>query len=177
MLCRAKGLFFLLALCLGLSASGARAQFLDPVVGYGYGSFLPYSVYTTESVPYYAMHPPVYYSGPVPRSYGYSPFPYPPSVMTPEFVEEYPGPIIKNPYIERLPAEPSSQRTATAPQRIQNPFVVADTDHGTTAQPVSYEGQADSADADAQLVAQLLTAWEQLPSEKKQQIREILLHQ
>ena len=36
------------------------------------------------NVPYFAAHPPVYYSYPVPRTYGYSPFAYPPYVMTPE---------------------------------------------------------------------------------------------
>ncbi len=37
-----------------------------------------------DNVPYFALHPPVYYSYPVPRTYGYSPFAYPPGVMTPE---------------------------------------------------------------------------------------------
>src|ERR1700742_789907 len=41
-----------------------------------------------NNVPYYALHPPVYYSYPVPRTYGYSPFAYPPSVMTPDVVFE-----------------------------------------------------------------------------------------
>lgn len=38
----------------------------------------------SQNVPYYAAFPPVYYSYPVARTYGYSPFAYPPGVMTPE---------------------------------------------------------------------------------------------
>lgn len=51
--------------------------------GYGMGMGLPYSVYVQDQIPYFAAHPPVYYSRPVARTYGYSPFPYPPFVMTP----------------------------------------------------------------------------------------------
>ena len=52
-----------------------------------------------NNLPYFALHPPVYYSEPVPRTYGYSPFAYPPGVMTPELVGE-PQPVtINNPYV------------------------------------------------------------------------------
>src|SRR5436305_2234169 len=37
-----------------------------------------------NNLPYFALHPPVYYSYPVPRTYGYSPFAYGPEVMTPD---------------------------------------------------------------------------------------------
>src|SRR5262245_27891802 len=37
-----------------------------------------------KNVPFYALHPPVYYSYPVPRTYGYSPFAYGPWTMTPD---------------------------------------------------------------------------------------------
>ena len=37
-----------------------------------------------DNVPYYSAFPPVYYSVPVARTYGYSPFAYPPGTMTPE---------------------------------------------------------------------------------------------
>ena len=46
---------------------------------WGYG----YSTYYSTGVPYFALHPPVYYSYRVARTYGYSPFAYPPGVLTP----------------------------------------------------------------------------------------------
>ena len=50
----------------------------DTGLGYGccgYGPNLP------SPAPYFAMHPPVYYSYPVAYPYGYSPFPNPPGVV------------------------------------------------------------------------------------------------
>lgn len=79
--------------------------------------------------PYFALHPPVYYSAPVPRTYGYSPFPYPGSVPTPEVVM---GPEeILNPYVDPEsvpeeapePAQEASNQTAASPLVIRNPFV------------------------------------------------------
>ncbi len=83
--------------------------------------------------PYYALHPPVYYSVPVPRTYGYSPFAYPGTVPTPE-VSIQPADII-NPYVDPAPApdlgpeevpaptQETSDKTATLPPVIHNPFV------------------------------------------------------
>jgi hypothetical protein len=67
--------------------------------GYGWGAWDVGRLYSVlaQNVPYYAAFPPVYYSVPVPRTYGYSPFAYPPGVMTPEVVEAEPMSII-NPY-------------------------------------------------------------------------------
>jgi hypothetical protein len=80
----------------------------------------------------------VYYSYPVPRTYGYSPFAYPPGVMTPDVVGGQPLEII-NPHVpsppestEQKPVSVGKDRTASAghPQRTQpeplviiNPFV------------------------------------------------------
>ena len=85
-----------------------------------------------NNLPYFALHPPVYYSEPVPRTYGYSPFAYPPGVMTPEIVGE-PQPVtINNPYVPMTtPAKADvkpSDRSASANQApeplvIVNPFV------------------------------------------------------
>lgn len=83
------------------SALSAQAQF--PCYGggwangWGYGG---YNVYTnSDRIPFYAMHPPVYYSYPVPRPYGYSPFAYPPGTMTPEVLGDVAGSVITNPYV------------------------------------------------------------------------------
>jgi hypothetical protein len=85
-----------------------------------------------NNLPYFALHPPVYYSEPVPRTYGYSPFAYPPGVMTPDIMMA-PQPVtINNPYVPATtpataPAT-TSDRSASAPQTpeplvITNPFV------------------------------------------------------
>jgi hypothetical protein len=85
-----------------------------------------------NNLPYFALHPPVYYSEPVPRTYGYSPFAYPPEVMTPEIIGE-PQPVtINNPYVPSTkPAsadvKPSDRSASTSqapePLVIINPFV------------------------------------------------------
>src|SRR3954469_10587606 len=85
-----------------------------------------------NNLPYFALHPPVYYSEPGPRTYGYSPFAYPPGVMTPELNGE-PQPVtINNPYVpaatpaaaEVKPSDRSaSASTPPEPLVILNPFV------------------------------------------------------
>jgi hypothetical protein len=77
--------------------------------------------------PYFALHPPVYYSAPIPRTYGYSPFAYPPGVMTPELqLGEVTQPeTMHNPYVTPPdgPIPAAAGRTAMAPLRIVNPFI------------------------------------------------------
>jgi hypothetical protein len=84
-----------------------------------------------NNLPYFALHPPVYYSYPVPRTYGYSPFAYGPWVMTPE-VDAAPTPVtIVNPYVpnaDKAPAKEASDRSAAVspqpePLVIMNPYV------------------------------------------------------
>ena len=91
-----------------------------------YGS--PYSLGQIPVPPYFSLHPPVYYSQPVARSYGYSPYAYPGSVVTPEVIA--PQEII-NPHVQ-LKAEPEEEAapvveqetvTTAAYQIIENPFV------------------------------------------------------
>jgi hypothetical protein len=82
-------------------------------------------------VPYFAAHPPVYYSYPVPRTYGHSPFAYPPHFRTPEIVAEPVALEISNPYVlpkrdasEAIEPERSVQtQTAPEPLVIHNPYV------------------------------------------------------
>jgi len=115
-------------------AIGASAQAQGPYCGgYGYcGINFPFGLYGSrvEDVPYFSMFPPVYYSMPVPRTYGWSPFAYPPGTMTPEV--EPPAPQdISNPYVpqsnESKPVQPTSAHTASyrvhQPQVLINPFV------------------------------------------------------
>jgi len=86
---------------------------------------MPYAqLYDMDYIPYFAKHPPVYYSYPVARTYGYSPWAYPPTVMTPEL-----PPAVKtvmNPYVpQNTKASPSTDRIAKGPKTIINPFVDA----------------------------------------------------
>ncbi|HEX4415634.1 MAG TPA: hypothetical protein VH107_18520 [Lacipirellulaceae bacterium] len=85
-----------------------------------------------NNLPYFALHPPVYYSEPVPRTYGYSPFAYPPGVMTPEVCGPQPV-TINNPYVPSAsPAgtqkSVNSDRSAATsfpiqPLVVDNPYV------------------------------------------------------
>lgn len=101
--------------------------------GYGYGYGLGYLYNSLDyNVPYFAAHPPVYYSYPVPRTYGYSPFAYPPNVMTPDVVGESAVPVqILNPYVPSSSdgqPKPDVDQTADSssqpqPLVILNPYV------------------------------------------------------
>jgi hypothetical protein len=120
-----------------LAAPRAQAQC---AAGYGLGGYGGYwdigRLYSVlaDNVPYYAAFPPVYYSVPVPRTYGYSPFAYPPGVMTPDVECSQPA-TINNPYYsdeveqpaaeaEAAPADETTSLTVpAAPLVINNPFV------------------------------------------------------
>ncbi len=70
--------------------------------GSGFGGFgSPYATGRIPTPPYFALHPPVYYSAPVARSYGYSPFPYPGDVRTPEAAPAGGAQVIVNPYVDQ----------------------------------------------------------------------------
>ncbi len=102
--------------------------------GWGYGSS---GLYTQYSIPYFALHPPVYYSYPVPRTYGYSPWAYPPGVMTPEIEvagpqnmlnPHVPGAEKTKPTANRVTSRGNTEATnaqvaAPVPQVVINPYV------------------------------------------------------
>ena len=114
-----------LAVMIACTATVANAQNWGASPGvnysywYGYGSPGIYS----SSIPYFSLFPPVYYSYHVSRTYGYSPFAYPPGVMTPG--SEFVGPtIIQNVYPAGEGGETSSGRVeGPPPLRIDNPYV------------------------------------------------------
>lgn len=119
-----KAILMVAMLAIGASADSAQAQ-IGPGFGwgggYGYGMGL-YGLMNTEPPPYYALFPPVYYSVPVARPYGYSPFAYPPGTMTPE-PASLPVKEVMNPYVPRKSTPKPSVLTASAPREILNPFV------------------------------------------------------
>lgn len=129
-----------LTLCLAVACSFAASSSAQAQYGQGCGGLGGYGVYDIgrlyrvlgQNVPHFAAFPPVYYSAPVARTYGYSPFAYPPGVMTPEIVNAAPQEIM-NPHMEEIEpaADASSDQTtqiksATAPLAILNPYVGKD---------------------------------------------------
>jgi hypothetical protein len=103
--------------------------------GWGCGGNYPYGLYGNRinEIPYFSLFPPVYYSMPVPRTYGWSPFAYPPGTMTPEIAMDQPQDVI-NPYVpqnkDSKQAKPMASKVAsldnTKVQVVINPFVKAD---------------------------------------------------
>ncbi len=93
--------------------------------GYGwpydpyYGSYGCLYSYSNRSVPYFSVFPPVYYSYPVARTFGYSPYAYPPGVLTPGSTSPQPA-TVQNTY---APNEINAETQQTRPLRIDNPFV------------------------------------------------------
>ena len=81
--------------------------------------------------PYFSLHPPVYYSAPVARSYGLSPFPYPGDVPSPAVEQVQQPAVVDNPYaapieenVEEEKPKPTEDSVAhVAPEMILNPYV------------------------------------------------------
>jgi hypothetical protein len=105
-----------------ITISSSASAFWPYQGGYNgwYGGDVYYSNYSQESVPYYALHPPVYYSYPVARTYGLYPFPYyadtpisPSATVEPK--------LVINSFVEQQTTQ--SITTEQQPLRILNPFV------------------------------------------------------
>lgn len=101
--------------------------------GYGFDVGRLYGV-LAQNVPHFAAFPPVYYSAPIPRTYGYSPFAYPPGTMTPDLpVQTMAAKEIINPFVRTSnvaekaesaePADKVTQSSTPEPLAIVNPFV------------------------------------------------------
>lgn len=123
----------LLVCAFGLAAVPAARSCDFGGFGFGYDYGYLYNILRHE-VPHFAAFPPVYYSVPVPRTYGYGPFAYPPFVMTPEVVSESQPEVIINRYVPEKESDSSANdrtaaipRASVAPQPlvIVNPFVTA----------------------------------------------------
>lgn len=93
----------------------------------GWGGCWQPSNYATESVPYFALHPPVYYSYRIARTYGFSPFAYPPGVIVTESGSV--PPAAPNVYLQ----EGGEASQGRPPLRIDNPFVEQTREPGVAA--------------------------------------------
>lgn len=108
----------LILISLSIAAS-AQCPYGSPWNCYGGEGY--YSNYSQESIPYFALHPPVYYSYPVYRTYGLCPFPY-----IAESDAAYSAPLepklVINPYVKQ-PNKPETVAKRIQPLRIVNPYV------------------------------------------------------
>lgn len=117
-----------------VAALAAISLFAASAQAGGYGHYYGYGRYSADftrlysdqihAPPYFSMHPPVYYSRPVARTYGYSPYAYPPEMITPDYAPRV-GPVVLNPYVTR---EASSPRVAAVLSRVENPYAASATE-------------------------------------------------
>lgn len=134
MFCRASlwiGCVVLLAA--SLQASQASAQIGPGAYGLGFFNYNSNQNGGNDRIPYYALYPPVYYSYPVPRTYGYSPFAYPPGTITPAAAPTVAAIDYINPFVHQSDVNQSTPApvgkaetvdpTASLPRMYYNPYV------------------------------------------------------
>jgi hypothetical protein len=111
------------------TAQSASAQ--DPYCsgGFPWNNYFssPYAASRIPTPPYFAIHPPVYYSAPIPRTYGYSPYAYPGTVRTPD-LESPKTAMIVNPYATKNASDKKPLKTASKSRMVLNPFTTHDTE-------------------------------------------------
>lgn len=94
-------------------------------VGWGYSNYGNSPYIRNQQVPYFALHPPVYYSEQiVRRPYGISPFAAPPGIIPTEMIVAPEPIVIVNPYInpmgaEVLPEQPKKLKKPAQPKKPQ----------------------------------------------------------
>jgi hypothetical protein len=92
-----------------------------PWFGYGYSGSL-YGLGRVPVPPYYALHPPVYYSAPSPRPYGHSPFAW----RSHESQIPAPQPQVTiNPFYKAPENEKDSNTDSQTAKITVNPFFLA----------------------------------------------------
>jgi len=113
---------------LALGAERCQAQ------GFGLGgAFLygaGYGLYVYERMPQYSLFPPVYYKHPVPRSYGYSPYAYPPGFTTPPVSAVSRRVIVVNSYVPQASSSNEPKSRQPEPLVVHNPYVTNIADDG-----------------------------------------------
>jgi hypothetical protein len=107
-------------------ADGGFYGYGFPWFGYGNQGPAAYALGNIPAPPYFALHPPVYYSHPVARTYGRSPFACPCDCHHPS--RQSVVRVIANPYVPATPAKPSDTpaagegKVAAKVERIANPY-------------------------------------------------------
>ena len=117
------------------AASAPQASAQDPGcgawdggLGFGYFNYSYGTGMNLPRLPYFTLFPPVYYSYPVARPYGWSPFAYPPGTRTPDILPPVEAATYSNPYVPRGEKASSTDKTAGGPRVYLNPFVNPKTD-------------------------------------------------
>ena len=139
---RCRMLIVAAVLFLLLAGSGdAQAQWPGAWGWPGPGWYLAPRDSRLEKLPHFALFPPVHYSYPVPRTYGYSPFASLPELRISEITRVEPL-TIRNPFVPQreLATEPEG-RSSAAPLVVRNPYV----DQPSEALPVEQNLPAGSA--------------------------------
>ena len=120
-------------LAASLQASQASAQIGAGAYGLGFFNYSQYGNGGNYRIPYYALFPPVYYSYPVARTYGYSPFAYPPGTITPAAPPKVAAVDYINPFVYETGRDGATPApvgkaeavdpTASLPRMYYNPYV------------------------------------------------------
>lgn len=126
--------------CLMLAVVSLAAAFSSSVAqaqqGFGFRSapwwgYQGYGYANRKTIPYFALHPPVYYSHPVARPYGYSPFALPPGMQPAELKAASKPEMLINPHFkpkklknkeESKEDKPSAVGPTAKIRIIENPF-------------------------------------------------------
>ena len=123
------GVATMVAFAFPCAVNGQDVVYGNAYGGAWYGYIYP-GTYAGQSVPYFSVHPPVYYSYRVARTYGYSPFAYPPGVLTPGSQSPSWAPV-QNGYTATAGETPEAQQ-GKPPLKIDNPFVDQPSSSGVT---------------------------------------------
>ncbi len=120
-----KRLILLGTFLLGCAPAAASAHgWLGMGYSAGWAAWWPApSAYTQQDVPYFAKHPPVYYSRPVARPYGLLPYPYLPVASKPQPVEV--RVVVHNHFAAEEGWQRPAEGSRPEPRRIVNPFAQA----------------------------------------------------
>lgn len=127
-------MLLLTALCAIATSGSAKADggwfgysgYGFPWFGYGNNGPAAYALGNIPAPPYFALHPPVYYSYPIAHPYGHSPFACP--CHGHHGNEQLAVRVIANPHVAQKPSDQAAEkkdRVAVALPRIANPYFQA----------------------------------------------------
>ncbi len=109
-----------LVLAVVFAAKGVCRAWWPSDWGYsGWGGYVPW-LSDLERLPYFALHPPVHYSRPVPRTYGSTPFASLPDLSV--SIQTQPL-TVPNPYVASANPTTVGPSVGPVPLIVRNPFV------------------------------------------------------
>ena len=112
-----------LTVAVAFTSSASAIDQYGFVLNGNYGGLPRAYNYRVPTPPYFAVHPPVYYSHPVSRPYGLSPYAWPATPRNFARVQQPPR-MVHNPFTPQTKSRVQRDAVATSqPQMIFNPFV------------------------------------------------------